>query len=119
VSSSDPRLNRPSAAGSDRELTGGDMNPLKSTVPFATHVLLVGAMLLFFSSATLITLQASWQWWLIPAVIAIPVAVVLGGRIAKVRASRETRRAMDAELRDARGGSTSGPGTTGRAGSAR
>ena len=44
--------------------TGGDVNPLKSNVPLSTHVLVVGVMLLFLLSATLITLQASWQWWL-------------------------------------------------------
>ncbi len=40
------------------------MNPLKSNVPLSTHVLVVGVTLLFLLSATLITLQANWQWWL-------------------------------------------------------
>jgi len=40
------------------------VNPLKSNVPLSTHVLVVGVMLLFLLSATLITLQANWQWWL-------------------------------------------------------
>jgi hypothetical protein len=103
VSSSEPRLTPRS--GSQRELTGEDVNPLKSNVPFATHILLVGSMLLFFLAATLITLQASWEWWLIPAVVAVPVVIVLTQRYLKVQKAREARRLMESELRAARNGS--------------
>ncbi len=64
VRSSGPDLTGSSSTGSAPELTGGDVNPLKSNVPLSTHVLLVGVTLLFLLSATLITLQANWQWWL-------------------------------------------------------
>lgn len=91
------------------------MNPLKSNVPFSTHILLVGSMLLFFLAATLITLQASWEWWLIPAVVAVPVVIVLAQRYQKVQKAREARRLMEAELRAARTGS----GQSGRPGTGR
>jgi hypothetical protein len=97
VSSSEPRLSRPAVSRSEREineLISGDMNPLKSTVPFTTHILLVGSMLLFFVAATLITLQASWEWWLIEVAIAIPVVTVIVGRWNKVQRLKAERRAM-------------------------
>ncbi len=97
VSSSEPRLNRPSAIGTQHEPTGGDENPLKSTVPLTTHILLVGVMLLFFLAATLITLQATWLWWLIPAVIAVPVVTILAQRWNRMQRARAARRAMAAE----------------------
>lgn len=99
MSSSEPRLTRATAG----ELTGDVANPLKSNVPFTTHILLVGSMLLFFVAATLITLQATWQWWLIEVAIAIPVLVVLVERYTRARGAREARRAMEAELRAAGG----------------
>ena len=102
VSSSEPRLSRPTV-GSHEELTSADANPLKSNVPLATHILLVGIMLLFFLVATLITLQAGWQWWLIPAVIAIPVVVILAQRWDRRQKAKDARRAMEAELRAAAG----------------
>ena len=101
VSSSEPRLNRPSTAA-QRELTGAELNPLKSNVPVTTHILLVGIMLLFFLGATLITLQASWQWWVLPAVIAIPVVVILAQRWDHRQKAKAARKAMEAELRAAR-----------------
>jgi len=61
---SGPDLTGSSSAGSAPELTGGDVNLLKSNVPLSTHVLVVGVTLLFLLSATLITLQGNWQWWL-------------------------------------------------------
>ncbi len=102
VSSSEPRLSRPSTAGSQHELTAGDENPLKSNVPLTTHILLVGVMLIFFIGATLITLQATWQWWVIPMVIAIPVIVILAQRWDRMQKARAARKAMEAELRAAR-----------------
>lgn len=112
VSSSEPRLTPPATSASQRELTG-DVDPLKSTVPFTTHVLLDGSMLLFFLAATLITLQTSWQWWLIPAAVAIPVAVILVQRYNRAARAREARRRMEAELRAAApvDGSAGRPGT--------
>ena len=101
MSSSEPRLNRPSTAA-QRELTGAELNPLKSNVPVTTHILLVGIMLLFFLGATLITLQASWQWWVLPAVIAIPVVVILAQRWDHRQKAKAARKAMEAELRAAR-----------------
>ncbi len=83
-------------------MTGGEDNPLKSTVPVTTHVLLVGVMLIFFLGATLITLQATWQWWVIPAVIAIPVIVILAQRWSRMQKAKAARKAMEAELRAAR-----------------
>ena len=100
VSSSEPRLSRPTV-GSHAELTSADANPLKSNVPLTTHILLVGIMLLFFLGATLITLQASWQWWLLPAAVAIPVIVILGQRWDRRQKAKDARRAMEAELRAA------------------
>ena len=49
-------------------------------------------MLLFFAVATLITLQASLLWWVIPVVIAIPVVLVLGERSNRVLKAREAAR---------------------------
>ena len=103
VSSSEPRLNR-SAADSQRELTGAEQNPLKSNVPLTTHILVVGIMLLFFIGATLITLQATWQWWVLPAVIAIPVIVILAQRWDRRQKAKAARKAMEADLRAARQG---------------
>ena len=100
VSSSEPRLSRPTV-GSHAELTSGDANPLKSNVPLTTHILVVGIMLLFFVGATLITLQATWQWWILPAAIAIPVLVILGQRWDRRQKAKDARRAMEAELRAA------------------
>ena len=87
-------------------MIGGEQNPLKSTVPLTTHILLVGVMLIFFIGATLITLQATWQWWVIPAVIAIPVVVILAQRWDRMHKAKAARRAMEAELRAARQGGT-------------
>jgi hypothetical protein len=115
VSSSEPRLTPPAASGSQHELTGEEINGLRSNVPFTTHILLVGSMLLFFLIATLITLQTSWEWWLIPAVVAVPVVVVLGQRYQRVQKAREARRLMEAELRAARNPN----GTSNRPGSGR
>lgn len=67
-----------------------------------THILLTGTMLLFFAVCTLITLQAAWQWWLIPAVIAVPVLAVLVERTNRMLKTREATRALEAELRAAR-----------------
>jgi hypothetical protein len=106
VSSSEPRLTRPSAPNSQYELTGSGENPLKSNVPLTTHILLVGVMLLFFISATLITLQATWQWWVLPAAIAIPVIVILAQRWDHMQKARAARKAAEAELRAARRAST-------------
>jgi hypothetical protein len=103
VSSSEPRLSRPTV-GSHAELTSGDVDPLKSNVPLTTHILVVGTMLLFFLGATLITLQATWQWWLLPAAIAIPVVVILGRRWDRRQKAKDARRAMEAELRAAAAG---------------
>jgi hypothetical protein len=64
VRSSEPDLTGSSSTGPRPRAAGGGVNPLKSNVPLSTHVLVVGVMLLFLLSATLITLQASWQWWL-------------------------------------------------------
>jgi hypothetical protein len=100
VSSSEPRLRRPTV-GSHEELTSADANPLKSTVPMTTHVLVVGMMLFFFVTATLITLQADWLWWLIPAVIAVPVAVILSQRWDRRQKVKAARLAMENELRAA------------------
>jgi len=100
VSSSEPRLSRPTV-GSHEELASGQVNPLKSNVPLTTHVLVVGIMLLFFVTATLITLQANWLWWLIPAVLAIPVLVILAQRWDRRQKAKDARRAMEAELRAA------------------
>ena len=98
MSSSEPRLSRPLTVGSAPELTGPDTNPLKSNVPFATHIVLIGFMLLFFVSATLITLQAAWPWWIIAVVIAIPVVVVLAQRYARVQKARRQRLELEAKL---------------------
>ena len=114
MSSSEPRLTQSFATGGQRELTGNEENQLKSTVPPATHVLLVGVMLLFFTSATLITLQAGWQWWLIVVAIAVPVIVVLAERIGRVRKSREAIRRLTA-ARPAPHDQGSGPGRPGSA----
>ncbi len=114
VSSSEPRLTQSSATGGQRELTGNEHNPLRSTVPLATHILLVGVMLLFFISATLITLQAGWQWWLIAVAIAIPVIVVLAERIGRVRKAREARRRLTDGI-PAPYGQGTGPGRPGSA----
>ena len=120
MSSSEPRLTKPtagqlSAAQANRLTTDPHpdgplttnaqtvdsltVNPLKSTVPLATHVLLVGVMLLFFLAATLITLQARWQWWLIPALVAVPVISVLTQRAKRVSRAREARRQLELQLR--------------------
>ncbi len=103
VSSSEPRLSRPTV-GSHAELTSAGANPLKSNVPLTTHILVVGIMLLFFLGATLITLQATWEWWLLPAVIAVPVVVILGRRWDRRQKAKDARRAMEAELRAAANG---------------
>ncbi len=119
MSSSEPRLT-PAASGSQRELTGDEVNPLKSNVPFTTHVLVVGSMLLFFLIATLITLQAGngplggWQWWLIPAVIAVPVVIVLAQRYNRVQKAREERRLLEARLRSGKPADGSGRPGSGR-----
>lgn len=89
-------------------LSGIDADALKSNVPLSSHVLLVGIMLLFFSVATLITLQTAWMWWLIPAVIAVPVLAVLVERTNRVLKTREAAKALEAELRMGR------PATGGR-----
>jgi len=105
VPSSEPDLTGSSSAGSAPELTGGDVNPLKSNVPLSTHVLVVGVMLLFLLSATLITLQASWQWWLSAVAVAVPVAAVLIERFGRVRTARKDRRLeMESALGAAAGG---------------
>lgn len=108
MSSSEPRP-RTSAASEQTPpaLAGIDAEALKSTVPLSSHVLLVGTMLLFFVVATLITLQAGWMWWLIPTVIAVPVAAVLVERTNRMLKSREAARALEEELRAAR--PTNGP----------
>ncbi|SDO25869.1 hypothetical protein SAMN04515671_0335 [Nakamurella panacisegetis] len=98
MSSSEPRLSRPLTVGSAPELTGPDSNPLKSNVPLSTHIALIGCMLLFFVSATLITLQAAWPWWIVVVVIAIPVLVVLSQRYGRVRKARRERLELEAKL---------------------
>jgi len=105
VPSSEPRLTPPSSAASSYELTGGEIRLLKSTVPFATHVLVVGGMLLFFIAATLLTLQAPWQWWIFEYVVAAPVLVVLGQRTLRVQKGRDARHLLEAQLRAGHGGS--------------
>ncbi len=72
---------------------------LRSTVPLTTHILVVGVMILFFSIATLITLQARVIWWLIPVLVAVPVGVVLAQRWKAAAASRAGRLSMEAEMR--------------------
>ena len=102
MSSSEPSPNQPAPAEQTRPVLAGiDADVLKSNVPFTTHILLVGVMLLFFSIATLITLQAPWMWWLIPAVIAVPVLAVLVERTNRVLKAREASRVLDAQLRAA------------------
>ncbi len=99
MSTSEPRPNQSAAAQqSQPALAGIDADALKSTVPMSSHVLLVGIMLLFFVVATLITLQVSWMWWLIPAVIAVPVIAVLVERTNRWLKTREAARALEAEL---------------------
>ena len=100
-----PTAARPQSAPA---LAGIDADVLKSNVPRSTHVLLVGVMLLFFTIATLITLQAAWMWWLIPAVIAVPVLAVLVERTNRMLKAREASRMLEAELRASR--STTGRG---------
>jgi hypothetical protein len=103
VSSSVPRPNQPTAGQqSSPALAGIDADVLKSNVSKTTHILLTGTMLLFFTVCTLITLQASWQWWLIPAVIAVPVVAVLVERTNRMLKTREATRALEAELRSSR-----------------
>ncbi len=107
VSSSEPRLN-PSSNESTmaaHQLTGDPVTRPKSTVSLTTHILLVGTMLLFFLVATLVTLQVTWQWWVIPAAVAIPVVAVLAERTIRTQKARESRRALAAGLRS---GGTSG-----------
>ncbi len=105
VPSSEPDLTGSPSTGSARELTGGDVDPLKSNVALSTHVLVVGVMLLFFLSATLITLQASWQWWLSAVAVAVPVTAVLIERFGRVRTARKDRRLeIESALRAAAGG---------------
>ncbi len=110
MSTSDPRTSGSSpASGPTRSTAHIDADALKSTVPLSSHVLLVGIMLLFFTVATLITLQVGWIWWLIPAVIAVPVLVVLVERTNRMLKAREAARVMAADLRSA----APRPGTTG------
>ncbi len=109
--SSEPDLTGSSSAGSARELTGGDVNPLKSNVPLSTHVLVVGVTLPFLLSATLITLQASWQWWLSAVAVAVPVAAVLIERFGRVRTARKDRRL---EMESALGAVPGGNAPSGR-----
>ena len=111
VPSSEPDLTGSSSAGSARELTGGDVNPLKSNVPLSTHVLVVGVTLPFLLSATLITLQASWQWWLSAVAVAVPVAAVLIERFGRVRTARKDRRL---EMESALGAVPGGNAPSGR-----
>ena len=103
MSTSEPR---PSSSAAREQtppaLAGIDTDSLKSNVPLSSHVLLVGIMLLFFAVATLITLQAGWMWWLIPAVIAVPVIAVLVERSNRMLKSREAARALEEELRSSR-----------------
>lgn len=91
----------PDPARARPELTADEFSSLRSNVPPSTHVLLVGIMVLFFSVATLITLQANWLWWVIPAAVAVPVVTVLSQRWSKVSKLRTERLARDAELRRA------------------
>ena len=103
MSSSESRPNPSSpAAHTQPALAHIDADALKSNVPRSTHVLLVGVMLLFFVVATLITLQAAWMWWLIPAVIAVPVLAVLVERTNRMLKAREASRMLEAELQAAR-----------------
>ncbi|MET3803739.1 ABC-type multidrug transport system fused ATPase/permease subunit [Nakamurella sp. UYEF19] len=113
--SSEPRSTnpQPSFSHSAGALSADNENLLKSNVPFTTHILLVGSMILFFIAATLITLQTSWQWWLIPAAIAIPVVAVLIERGKRVSKARAATRLMEAELRAARQQRTDGTGSSG------
>jgi len=87
------------------------VDPLKSNVPLSTHVLVVGVMLLFLLSATLITLQASWQWWLSAVAAAVPVTVVLIERFGRVRTARKDRRL---EMESALGAAAGGDAPAGR-----
>jgi hypothetical protein len=102
VSTSEPGQNQPTAGQQFPAPAGIDANVLKSTVSATSHILLVGTMLLFFSVCTLITLQAAWMWWLIPAVIAVPVLAVLVERTNRMLKTREATRALEAELRASR-----------------
>lgn len=102
VSSFDPRLT-PVPAAAHPELTAADFASLKSTVPHSTHILVGGVMLLFFTTATLITLQAGLLWWLVPVAFAVPVVVVLAQRTARVNRSRASHLAVAAALREAAG----------------
>jgi hypothetical protein len=102
VSSFDPRPT-PVTAAAPPELTADDFASIKSTVPHSTHILLGGVMLLFFSIATLITLQAGLLWWLIPVAVAVPVVIVLAQRARRVNRSRSSRLAAGAALGDAAG----------------
>ena len=103
VSTSEPRPNQPTAGQqSSPALAGIDADVLKSNVALTTHILLVGTMLLFFAVCTLITLQAAWMWWLIPAVIAVPVVGVLVERANRRLKAREATRVLEAELRATR-----------------
>ncbi|MDQ2739682.1 MAG: hypothetical protein M3Y35_13935 [Actinomycetota bacterium] len=96
VSNTDP-LNI--GASRDQQLSDQQLAALRSKVPLTTHILVVGVMMLFFSIATLITLQASVIWWLIPVLVAVPVGVVLTQRWKTAAASRAARRSMEAEMR--------------------
>ncbi len=84
---------------------------MKSNVPLSTHILVVGVMLLFFLSATLVTLQASWQWWLSAVTVAVPVAAVLLERFRRVRTARKDRRL---EMESALWAAVGGDATPGR-----
>lgn len=61
------------------------MPDVSSRVPVSSQVLLGSVMLLFFSLRTEITLQAKWEWWVIPLAAAAVIAVVLSQRLSKHR----------------------------------
>lgn len=95
-----PRPTPPGPSSTD-EHSGDQPESLRAKVPLPTLIVLVGVMLLFLSGAILYTLQAHWLWWLIPAIIAVPVVLVLGERAARVNKVRNARLALETRLRNA------------------
>ena len=48
----------------------------RARIPRSSHLILTAVMIAFLSAALALTLQASWEWWVLP-VAAVLVAAVL------------------------------------------
>lgn len=57
----------------------------RARIPRSSHLILIAVMVAFLSGAMTFTLQASWEWWVLPVGAALVAAVLTRQRVTARR----------------------------------